>query len=274
MSDFYSSGILGGPIDGKARMAAEYPKVEAKTNLYVLHRSSGFRGEVVRIEHDGAVVLRSRSSSAERLFSMTPGAFAVDGETVTLIRPRVAKSKSSATASGSVAPVDTKAKVAKASRIWVEGVHDAELIEKVWGDDLRAEGIVVERLDGIDVLADRIAEFGPNRRARLGVLVDHLVTGSKEQRIAAAVSGPDVTVLGTPYVDVWQAIRPAALGITAWPVIPMGQDWKTGICRSFGESDPRVFWKKLLGRVHSYADLEPSLVGAVESLIDFVTEPI
>jgi hypothetical protein len=30
-------------------------------------------------------------------------------------------------------------------------------------------------------------------------------------------------------------------------------------------------WKRLLGQVGSYADLEPSLVGAVESLIDFVT---
>ena len=39
------------------------------------------------------------------------------------------------TAAPSAAPV--RARVARASRIFVEGRHDAELVEKVWGDDLR-----------------------------------------------------------------------------------------------------------------------------------------
>ena len=47
------------------------------------------------------------------------------------------------------------AKVAKASRIWVEGIHDAALVERIWGDDLRVEGVVVEPLDGIDDLDAR-----------------------------------------------------------------------------------------------------------------------
>ena len=47
--------------------------------------------------------------------------------------------------------------MARASRILVEGVHDAELVEKVWGDDLRVEGVVVERLDGMDHLAAVVA---------------------------------------------------------------------------------------------------------------------
>jgi hypothetical protein len=32
-------------------------------------------------------------------------------------------------------------------------------------------------------------------------------------------------------------------------------------------------WPRLLAAVRSYADLQPALVGAVERLIDFVTQP-
>ena len=60
------------------------------------------------------------------------------------------------TASGSVAVPGTKARVARASRIFVEGRHDAELVEKVWGDDLRIEGVVVEYLEGVDDLAGQL----------------------------------------------------------------------------------------------------------------------
>jgi hypothetical protein len=162
--------------------------------------------------------------------------------------------------------------VARTSRIWVEGIHDAELVEKVWGDDLRAEGIVVERLDGIDHLAEAVAGFGPGPGARLGVLVDHLIPGSKEARLAAAAGGAHVLVTGTPFVDVWQAVRPRAAGIDRWPEVPRGQPWKEGICSALGVADGREMWRRLLGSVCTYADLEPSLVGAVERLVDFVTE--
>ena len=150
-------------------------------------------------------------------------------------------------------------------------MHDAELVEKVWGDDLRVEGVVVERLDGVDVLADALEDLRPAPGSRVGVLVDHLVSGSKESRIAAAVTGPHVLVRGTPFVDVWQAIRPSVLGISAWPEIPRSRPWKEGMCEFFGEPVAGVLWKRLLSRVRTYADLEPALVGAVESLIDFVT---
>jgi hypothetical protein len=249
-----------------------YPEVEASAGLVVLHRMSRFRGKVVRIEHDGGLVLRSIRTNNERVFTMRPGAFAVNGETTTLIRPRPAGwTGPGQTASGSVAVKGRPAQVAKASRILVEGVHDAELVEKVWGDDLRVEGIVVERLDGIDDLAAVIRAFQPNPKARLGVLVDHLVPGSKESRIAASLQHPHVCIKGTPYVDVWQAVKPSVLGIDAWPVIPKGRPWKEGICEAFGEAVPGRLWKKLLLCVKGYADLEPSFVGAVESLIDFVT---
>jgi hypothetical protein len=162
--------------------------------------------------------------------------------------------------------------VARASRILVEGVHDAELVEKVWGDDLRVEGVVVERLDGMDDLAGVVDEFGPGPGRRLGVLLDHLVDGTKEARVAVAVRHPHVLVTGTPYVDVWQAVRPRAAGIDAWPTVPRGEPWKEGVIARLGVgASPAEFWRTLLGRVRTFADLDPTLVGAVEQLIDFVT---
>jgi hypothetical protein len=249
-----------------------YREVQAVTGLAVTHLGSRFTGAVVGFDQ-GAVILRSLNTGLERLFTLRPGAFAVERETVTLIRPPATQAGvgSTRTASGSIAVVQTRARVARAGRLLVEGIHDAELVEKVWGDDLRVEGIVVERLDGIDFLADVLKRDPPAADARLGVLVDHLVTGSKESRIAAELSGPHVRICGTPFVDIWQAVRPSVLDISAWPTIPLGRSWKEGICEAFGEPSPGRLWKHLLGRVRTFADLEPSLVGAVESLIDFVT---
>lgn len=254
------------------RGTRDYPSVEAAPGLAVVHRASGYRGKVVRLERDGVVV--RTPTGGERVFRLLPGAFVVEGRPATLILTRSAASASAPklTASGSLARPTQRAKVAQASRILVEGVHDAELVEKVWGDDLREEGIVVERLDGIDHLADVVRSFAPRPGRRLGVLVDHLVEGSKEARLAAEVTHPDVLVTGTPYVDVWQAVRPEAIGIDVWPVIPKGRPWKEGVCIALAVPDPAVLWRKLLGAVETYRDLEPSFVGAVERLIDFVTE--
>jgi hypothetical protein len=176
------------------------------------------------------------------------------------------------TASGSVAAPAARARVARASRIYVEGRHDAELVEKVWGDDLRVEGVVVEHLGGIDDLVGEVRAFDPGPSRRLGVLVDHLVPGSKESRIAEQVTSPHVRVLGHPYVDVWQAVRPSVLGIAGWPEVPRGTPWKEGVCAALGwPVDPPAAWRRILGAVRTYADLEPSLLGRVEELIDFVT---
>jgi hypothetical protein len=263
-------GVLSGPVDGPERVRAQYPEVEATPGLKVEHRGSRFGGTVLRFEKDG-VVIRGRSGQ-DRLFRLAPGGFDVDRKAVTLVRPKVAAAAPQRTASGSVA-VATTAKVARGSRILVEGIHDAELVEKVWGDDLRVEGVVVERLDGADHLADVVRDFGPEPGRRLGVLLDHLVDGTKEARLAASVRHPHVLVTGHPYVDVWQGIKPKAAGIDAWPDVPMGQPWKEGVLARLGVAgETGAFWKQLLGRVGSYADLEPPLVGAVERLIDFVTE--
>jgi hypothetical protein len=268
------AGILSGPVDGPARVRGTYAETVGAPGLHVRHRGSGFTGTVVRWERDG-IVLRG-ASGLERIFLATPGAFDLEGRAVTLAPPPVARPAGRApavTASGSLAVAGHRARVARAGRILVEGIHDAELVERVWGDDLRVEGVVVERLDGIDGLADVVEAFGPGPGARLGVLVDHLVAGSKEARLAAQVSDPHVLVTGTPFVDVWQAVKPAVVGIPGWPDVPMGEDWKTGVCARL-HVDPATMWPRILAAVRSYADLEPSLVGAVERLIDFVTEPV
>jgi hypothetical protein len=248
-------------------------QVEATPGLVVTHLSSQFTGAVVSSD-DGGVVLRCPRPVQERHFALHTGSFLLRGEKVTLVRPQGPRlsPRATRTASGSIAVKGGRARVARAGRLLVEGVHDAELVEKVWGDDLRLDGIVVERLDGLDHLAEVIDAFAPAADARLGVLVDHLVPASKEWRLVAQAARPHVEIRGTPYVDIWQAVRPSAVGITAWPVVPPGRPWKEGICEAFGESSPGRLWKRLLASVRSYADLEPALVGAVESLIDFVSE--
>jgi hypothetical protein len=277
-----SQGILGGPVDGRERLAASFPACEAKPGLPVAHRSSGFAGRLVALDGDDVVV--AGQTGLQKRFRNAPGSFSVGGQAVHLVPPPPTGSGSDTpaggrvsatrrTASGSRAVVGAKARVAQPSRILVEGVHDAELVEKVWGDDLRVEGVVVERLDGIDHLADVVADFSPGPGRRLGVLVDHLVTGSKEARLAAEVRHPHVLVTGTPYVDVWEAIRPAAVGIPAWPQIPRGTPWKEGVCAELGVAEPGIFWRKLLNRVSTWNDLETPFVRAVEQLIDFVTDP-
>jgi hypothetical protein len=180
-----------------------------------------------------------------------------------------------------VAAPDARARVALPSRIYVEGRHDAELVEKVWGDDLRHSGVVVEYLGGVDDLPAIVKDFAPGRGRRLGVLVDHLVPGSKESRIAAEVgrgpAGKFVLVAGHPFVDVWQAVRPARLGLKAWPVVPRDVEWKHGICAALGlphadQADIAAAWQLILSRVNSWNDLEPALLTRVEELIDFVTQ--
>ena len=248
----------------------------------MLHRASGFLGELVVLDGD-EVLLRS-PTGREKRFPNLPGSFAVDGSTVRLVPfttdgddPRPAHlaharvSDTQRTASGSRAVVGARARVARASRILVEGVHDAELVEQVWGDDLRIEGIVVERLDGADHLPETLAALAPGPDARVGVLLDHLVLGSKEDRLARAVTHPHVLVTGTPYVDVWQAVRPAVVGIDAWPDVPRGTDWKIGVCEALGVGEPRAFWRHIRASVTTWRDLEQPLVRAVEELIDFVT---
>jgi hypothetical protein len=226
----------------------------------------------------GAVTLEDRHGK-RRVFPLAPAAFLLEGQPVTLVPPAPAGPSTgpARTASGSVAaPVSerARAKVARASRIYVEGKHDAELVEKIWGDDLRDVGVVVEYLEGVDDLPAIVADFSPGPGRRLGVLVDHLVAGSKESRIAAGVRSPDVLIVGHPFIDIWAAVRPSAVGIAAWPDVPPGQPWKEGALRAIGwPPEVPAAWRRILRSVRTYADLEPELLGRVEELIDFVTIP-
>ncbi|CAL9443586.1 DUF3097 domain-containing protein [Streptomyces sp. enrichment culture] len=255
------------------------PEVPAERDLVVEEVTTGFCGAVVRCEKtaEGPTVTLEDRFGKHRVFPMAPRGFLLEGRTVTLVRPTggaPAPSGPRLTASGSLAVPGARARVARAGRIYVEGRHDAELVEKVWGDDLRIEGVVVEYLEGVDDLPAIVERFAPGPGARLGVLVDHLVPGSKESRIAAQVSGDHVLVVGHPYIDVWEAVKPASVGIAAWPQVPHGTDWKLGVCRALGwEPNTGAAWRRILGNVRTYKDLEPALLGRVEELIDFVTAP-
>jgi hypothetical protein len=255
----------------------------ATTGLVVEDAETGWCGAVVRVEKAGGmhVVHLEDRRGRTRGFPLGPG-FLLEGRPVSLVAPSSATAAASKrTSSGSVAVVGQRARTARGSRIWVEGRHDAELVEKVWGDDLRVEGVVVEMLDGVDDLAGAVRQFSPGPGQRLGVLVDHLVPGSKESRLVAEALAqqrfrPYLTVVGHPYVDVWQSVRPQRLGLRAWPDIPRGTPWKHGVLAALGwphenQADVARGWRRILGAVDSYADLEPALLAKVEELIDFVT---
>lgn len=273
--DRYGNDVLAG-FSRRAPRRREVV-IEAVTELVVEHAQSGWCGAIVR--RDGRMIELEDFRRARRVFPLGPG-FLIDGEPVTLVAP-IAKAKGQArSASGSFAVADAPARVARRSRIFVEGRHDAELVEKVWGHDLRVDGVVVEYLEGVDHLSALLREFRPGPDRRVGVLVDHLVAGSKESRIAAEVMaspvGAHVLVVGHPFVDVWQAVKPARLGLTAWPDIPRSVEWKHGMCDALGwphddQEDIARAWQRILGRVSTYADLEAVLLARVEELIDFVT---
>jgi hypothetical protein len=251
------------------------PRVTATPGL-VVEVPDGFVGAVVACTSD-AVTLRDRRGR-ERRFGLHPAGFLVDAQRVTLAPPAAAVPPTptrapAVTNSGSIAVPSAPPRVARASRILVEGVHDAELLEQVWGHDLRVEGIVVEVLHGADDLDEVVRAFGPGPTRRLGVLLDHLVPGSKEARIAAEVRHPQVLVTGHPFVDVWAAVRPGALGIDAWPEVPRGEPWKEGVARRLGVGDPQELWRRIRASVTTWRDLDRSLIRAVEELIDFVTLP-
>ena len=251
------------------RRAPSYREVPATLGLLVEDRASGFCGDVVDVDAR-AVVLRDRNGK-RREFVFKPGGFLIEGKPVTLVRPKAAAPAGpKVTNSGSVrSATPVKARTAAASRIWVEGRHDAELVEHVWGDDLRELGIVVEPMHGLDDVVAMVREFAPGPQRKLGVLVDHLVAGSKEDRLAKQVMGEFVLVTGHPFVDVWAGVWPRVMGLKEWPDVPRGEPWKEGMCAALG-TDVKGFWPMLRNKVHTFADLRPELVGVVERLIDFV----
>src|SRR6478735_12418868 len=165
--DRYGADVLDGDWRRRGRPAPA--NVPAEPGLVVENVDTGWCGAVVRVEKAGGmhVVHLEDRRGRTKGFSLGPG-FLLDGAPVTLTAPtaaaraagEAARAAASRTASGSRAVAGARARVASGSRIFVEGRHDAELVEKVWGDDLRIEGVVVELLEGVDDLAAR----DPGRR--------------------------------------------------------------------------------------------------------------
>ena len=278
-SDRYGPDVLS--TDWRAPARGRALPAEATPGLVVEEVMTDWCGEIVSVDRDLGVLTLEDRRGRRRTFPLGPG-FLLDGRPVVLSAPltRPAPAAPRRTASGSVAVSGARARVARESRIFVEGRHDAELVEKVWGDDLRVEGVVVEFLGGVDDLAGHLRDFRPGPDRRVGVLVDHLVPGSKESRIADDVRrspvGAHVLVVGHPFVDVWAAVKPERLGLDAWPDVPRSVEWKHGICDALGwphadQADLARAWQQILSRVTSFADCEPALLGRVEELIDFVT---
>ncbi|BDZ38684.1 DUF3097 domain-containing protein [Microbacterium suwonense] len=277
MDDRYGGDVLA--AGWRERGFAKASDVPAVKDLVVEVADDGYCGAVTRVE---AGLVELEDWKGRRRSFPLGGGFLIEGKPVRLTLPAAKQQGTRRTASGSFVASDDRAKIALPSRILVEGRHDAELVEKVWGADLRVEGVVVEYLQGIDLLDGLLAEQPPSPKRRYGVLVDHLVPGSKETRMVEQIlrgpHGKHLKIVGHPYIDVWQCVTPAAMGIRAWPQIPRGTDWKTGICRAFGwpaedQADIAHAWQRILSRVTTFRDLEPALLGRVEELIDFVTEP-
>jgi hypothetical protein len=279
--DRYGTDVLS--TDWRAPKRGRATETPATIGEVVEEITTDFCGEIVAVDRDLDTVTLEDRRRTRRTFPLGPG-FLVDGKPVVLTRPirQAAPARPTRTASGSVAVDGVKARVARASRIFVEGRHDAELVEKVWGDDLRIEGVVVEYLGGVDDLSDHLRDFKPGPDRKVGVLVDHLVKGSKESRIAQGIArsavGKHVLIVGHPFIDIWAAVKPQRLGFERWPDVPRSIEWKYGVCQQLGwphrnQTDIARAWQHILGGVRSFQDLDPALLGRVEELIDFVTSP-
>ena len=278
--------------DGPGARRPRSVEVPIEYGMVLEDISSGWVGAVTRVEKSGGVHLVELEDRRGRKRSFPlGGGFWLEGKPIIALPPKAAPAQKAPalttaggralTNSGSIAPEKRVARVARQSRIWVEGRHDAELIQHVWGEDLADVGVAVQLLEGVDHLEEILEVFGPTETVRAGVLVDHLVPGSKESRIAEAVSirwEDAVLVVGHPFVDIWQAVKPQRLGLQAWPDVPRGTDIKHGTLENLGwphanQADIAQGWKRILSTVRNYKDLEPALLGRVEELIDFVTQP-
>lgn len=278
--------------DGPGARRPRSVEVPIEYGMVLEDISSGWVGAVTRVEKSGGVHLVELEDRRGRKRSFPlGGGFWLEGKPIIALPPKAAPAQKAPalttpggralTNSGSIAPEKRVARVARQSRIWVEGRHDAELIQHVWGEDLADVGVAVQLLEGVDHLEEILEVFGPTKTVRAGVLVDHLVPGSKESRIAEAVSirwEDAVLVVGHPFVDIWQAVKPQRLGLQAWPDVPRGTDIKHGTLEYLGwphanRADIAQGWKRILATVRNYKDLEPALLGRVEEIIDFVTQP-
>jgi dihydrofolate reductase len=79
-------------------------------------------------------------------------------------------------------------------------------------------------------------------------------------RVRSGAGRGHVLVLGHPYVDIWEAVKPAMLGLASWPEVPITVEWKHGICAALGlphrdQADLAAAWRMILDKVRSWDDL-------------------
>lgn len=125
--DRYGTDVLA---DGGWKKKAPPPQVvEALRGVVVEEVASGFVGAVVGVE--GRMVRLEDRRGKVRVFPIGPG-FLIDGKAVALRVPKVQPKSAGPlrSASGSFAVQGAKARVARGSRIFVEGRHDADLIDR------------------------------------------------------------------------------------------------------------------------------------------------
>ena len=251
------------------------PNSPATTDVVAEDPLSGFCGAVVACTST-AVTLEDRAGR-RRLFPLTSGAFLVDGRQVTLVRPRPA-----AAGTGAVR-VRLQGGDGCAGQDGQGGAdlgRRASMMRPWWngsgGTTCGSRASSSSRSTGWTTCRRPWPRSGPGDGRRLGVLVDHLVPRSKESRIADAVLAAHrdtVLITGHPTSTSGRRCGRRRSGIAAWPDVPRGIDWKTGVCAALGMPDTRQMWGRVNGAVRSYRDLDTPLITAVERLIDFVAQP-
>ena len=201
----YGHDVLAG--DWRRPKKDTVPEIPLSRDLVVEDADETFCGAVVA--WDKATVTLEDRAGRLRIFELGPASFLVDGKPVTLVRPASQARKGPLrSASGSVAVPNAPARVARESRIYVEGAHDAELVEKVWGHDLRVEGVVVEFLEGVDDLPSIVAEFAPGPG---GAWAFSWTIWSRAPRRAASPSGSVENTSWSPDTPMWMSGRPYVL---------------------------------------------------------------
>ena len=263
-----SGGILAGPVGPRERLAIRYPIVEARVGMRVAHRGSRFSGTVESVRSNEVSI--AGTTGLVRQFPLEPGVFVVDGAPVTLRRGPSKTTAAPRTASGSVAVPGARARTARASRIVVEGMHDAELLERVWGDDLRIVGVVVERLDGLAHIEAFLTDFqpGPSRQSACWSTISSPAV--KRSGLPGAGRVPTCCSPAPRTSTCGQQFGRGCWGSNAGPRFRRVSRSRKA-CAALGYDEPRDLWNDLSRSVKSYKDLEVSVVGAVERLIDFVT---